>query len=66
MTAVKGDIGYPSEKPCEVCGGHDENQEEASRFGYVVCKKHRDVPPAYLSVAALQYTVVGYTEWDRK
>lgn len=41
------DWGYPSEDPCRVCGGHDENQS-APWFGYTVCKAHRDVRPVDL------------------
>lgn len=57
-------IGYPSKKPCQVCGAHEENQEEASRFHYTVCKTHRLVPPAFLDAAKKQYKIRGQTDWD--
>jgi hypothetical protein len=62
---TKEDIGHPCHLPCKVCSAHDENQQEASRFFYTVCKKHRDVPPAYLEDAARQYEALGFTDWDQ-
>lgn len=41
------DWGYPSDEPCRVCGGHNQNQS-APWFGYTVCREHQHVPPAQL------------------
>jgi len=40
----KYNFGYPSDKPCVVCGNFHNNQMEP-RFNYVVCEKHQNVPP---------------------
>jgi len=36
--------GYPTSRPCSVCGRRNNNQLEP-RFGYVVCEDHQHVPP---------------------
>ncbi len=36
--------GYPSDKPCAVCGKHNNNQQEP-RFLYTVCEDHQHVRP---------------------
>lgn len=56
-------FGYPGDDPCRVCAGHDENQSEP-RFGYTVCRLHRNVPPASLDKAAAQYQALGCTVYD--
>lgn len=40
--------GYPTDKPCEVCGKEGQNQMEP-RFGYVVCEKHHTLSPVEIS-----------------
>lgn len=47
-------FGYPSQKPCRVCGGFDNNQSEP-RFGYTVCEAHQSVLPAFLDQATEEY-----------
>jgi hypothetical protein len=39
--------GYPSDKPCCICGAVGDNKSEP-RFGYVVCREHCVVPPAQI------------------
>lgn len=41
-------FGYPSSRPCEICGRHINNQAEP-RFGYVVCEEHQAIPPNQIS-----------------
>ncbi len=59
-TSGKPDWGYPSDKPCAVCGGSSDNQSEP-RFGYVVCRKHQNVPPNQLEQACVQWIS---SDWD--
>lgn len=40
----KSAFGYPSNKPCSVCGKHKNNQREP-RFCYTVCEDHQNVKP---------------------
>ncbi len=44
----KNNFGYPSKKPCIVCGKFKNNQTEP-RFGYTVCEDHQDVKPVDIS-----------------
>lgn len=41
-------FGYPSSEPCVVCHGYDDNQSEP-RFHYTVCRRHQEVPPAFIA-----------------
>lgn len=43
-------IGPPSREPCDVCGGHDDNQMEP-RFLYTVCHAHQRVAPVDINRA---------------
>ncbi len=38
------DFGYPTKKPCDICGEWNNNQIEP-RFGFTVCEPHQTVPP---------------------
>lgn len=41
-------------KPCRVCGKHQNNQEEP-RFGYTVCEQHQNAKPTGLDWLARQH-----------
>ncbi len=44
MKMNKNEFGYPTNKPCVVCGKVKNNQIEP-RFNYVVCEDHQHIPP---------------------
>lgn len=50
----KNKFGYPSDKPCKVCGKHKNNQEEP-RFLYVVCEDHQSVAPVLIQLKEYRY-----------
>lgn len=49
--------GYPSDKPCEICAKHDNNQIEP-RFLYVLCEKHQDLSP--MAVCAMRNLIEDF------
>lgn len=38
-------FGYPSDSPCIICEGYNNNQIEP-RFGYTVCEEHQKIKPS--------------------
>lgn len=58
-------FGHYSDEPCEVCGGHKNNQIDP-RFSYTVCEDHQRVPPAFLQEGKRQFKDSGTTQWDRR